>query len=92
MGNLGGSLLLLVVALILIYLAVTDRLSRILDAWQVVTGKESVQTLTGGKTPVNVNVPLPTMPGLPPITLPVPVIPNTSSTLPNSGANAQVGV
>lgn len=35
-GNIGSSLLLLLVALTLLWLAATDRLSRIIDAWDYV--------------------------------------------------------
>ncbi len=40
MQNLSTSLLLLLVALVLLWLAVTDRLGRVLDAYDVLTGKE----------------------------------------------------
>lgn len=39
MNSLGTSLILLILALVLLWLAVTDRLSRVLDAWDVITGK-----------------------------------------------------
>lgn len=49
MESLSTSLLLLLVALVLLWLAVTDKLSRVLDAWDVITGKtdaNSVATTT----------------------------------------------
>lgn len=39
MDNLSTSLLLLVLALVLLWLAVTDRLSRVLDAYDVLRGQ-----------------------------------------------------
>lgn len=38
-----NSLILLVIALVLLWLAVTDKLSRLLDAWDVITGKTEVK-------------------------------------------------
>lgn len=67
MGNLGGTLILLLLALILLYLAVTDRLSRILDAKDVITGAKTVSnsgsTATTGK-PGQVTLSLPSLPSL----------------------------
>lgn len=37
MSDLSTSLLLLLIALALLWLAVTDKLSRVLDAWEVIT-------------------------------------------------------
>ena len=69
MGNLGGSLILLIIALILLYLAVTDRLSRLLDAKDVITGTKqvsgstsTVNTTTGTPVATSVNIHLPTLP------------------------------
>lgn len=44
MNNIGGSFLLLAVALLLLWLAVTDKLSNLLDAWDVATGKTKAVT------------------------------------------------
>lgn len=65
-GNLGGSMILLVVALILLYLAVTDRLSRLLDAKDVIAGKKQVAT-TGvtGTGAIASTSPVFTLPSLP---------------------------
>ena len=69
MGNLGGSLILLVLALILLYLAVTDRLSRLIDAWEIISGKlpvpgttATVNNTSGTPIATNVNISLPTLP------------------------------
>lgn len=69
MNNLGGSLILLIIALILLYLAVTDRLSRLLDAKDVITGTKNVSgttatvnTTSGTPIATNINVSLPTLP------------------------------
>lgn len=43
-----NSLILLVLALVLLWLAVTDQLARALDAWDVLTGKLTVGTAAGG--------------------------------------------
>lgn len=42
MSDVSTSLILLIVALVLLWLAVTDRLSRVLDAVDVVRGKASI--------------------------------------------------
>lgn len=42
MSNLSNSLILLIVAIVLLWLAVTDKLSRVLDAYDVVVGNASV--------------------------------------------------
>jgi hypothetical protein len=44
MDSLSSSLILLVVALVLLWLAVTDRLSRVLDAVDVLRGNATVST------------------------------------------------
>lgn len=68
MSNLTTSFLLLAIALVLLYLAVTDRLSRVLDAWDVVAGKATVNQSGAGAvsgSPVVFN--LPSLPALPKI-------------------------
>jgi len=71
MNNIGGSLLLLLVALVLLYLAVTDRLSRLIDAWDVVNGSKqttnSLASNSGAPTvatgvPTGVTLSLPSLP------------------------------
>lgn len=62
MDNLSSSLILLIVALVLLWLAVTDRLSRVLDAVDVLRGK-STATTTGNTLTASV-------PGLPQLSLP----------------------
>jgi len=65
MGNLGGTLILLLVALVLLYLAVTDRLSRLLDAFDVVTGSKQVATNASASLPTSaVSLSLPSLPSL----------------------------
>lgn len=44
MSNLSSSLLLLVVALVLLWLAVTGKLGQTIDAWNVLTGKATAST------------------------------------------------
>lgn len=51
MGNLGSSFLVLAVALLILWLAVTDRLGRVIDAGSVISGKSTI-TPTGGQTQV----------------------------------------
>ena len=46
MGNLGSSFLVLAVALLILWLAVTDRLGRVIDAGSVISGKATI-TPTG---------------------------------------------
>jgi hypothetical protein len=66
MSGAGGSLLLLLVAILLLYLAVTDRLSRLLDGIDVALGKKKVgdavasNAIGGG----NVTFQLPSLPSL----------------------------
>ena len=75
MKNLGGSVILLLVALVLLWLAVTNQLGRLLDAWDVVRGKA---TSSGASANNNINNPsasagapatnasyLPSLPSLP---------------------------
>lgn len=50
MQNLSTSLLLLLVALVLLWLAVTDKLPRLLDAYDVLTGKEVSSGAGSGNT------------------------------------------
>jgi len=74
MKNLGGSVILLLVALVLLWLAVTNQLGRLLDAWDVVRGKAT----SSGASANNINNPsasagapatnasyLPSLPSLP---------------------------
>lgn len=52
MSNLSSSLLLLIVALVLLWLAVTGKLGQTIDAWNVLTGKATASTpSTTGATP-----------------------------------------
>ena len=67
MGNLGGSLLLLLVALLLLYLAVTDRLSRLLDAKDVITGAKQVSSSGGASAVTNPSPVVLSLPSLPSI-------------------------
>lgn len=46
MDSLSSSLILLVVAIVLLWLAVTDRLSRVLDAVDVLRGNATANTTT----------------------------------------------
>jgi hypothetical protein len=46
MDSLSSSLILLIVALVLLWLAVTDRLSRLLDAVDVLRGNATTSTTT----------------------------------------------
>jgi hypothetical protein len=75
MSNLTSSFLLLALAVLLLWLAVTDRLSQLLDAWDVATGKTKVaaddanstlasatKVITGAPT---VTISLPALPKLP---------------------------
>lgn len=67
MDSLGGSFLLLVIALVLLWLAVTDRLSRLLDAVDVLRGNATASTTTtASTTPVattgSVSLSLPSLP------------------------------
>lgn len=68
MSGAGGSLLLLLVAILLIYLAVTDRLSRLLDGIDVALGKKTASdatTATASTTPSGgVTFSLPSLPQL----------------------------
>lgn len=71
MGNLGGSLILLLLALLLLYLAVTDRLSNFLDGIDVMLGKKNANTTsaalptsTGTPIATNITVSLPSLPSL----------------------------
>jgi hypothetical protein len=41
--NLGNSFLILAIAIVILWLAVTDKLGNLLDAWKVAQGKEKVQ-------------------------------------------------
>lgn len=82
MNNIGSSFLLLAVALLLLWLAVTDKLSNLLDAWDVATGKLHAE----GGVSNTANVALATPSGSPAtvaITLPA---------LPRIGTTASVGV
>lgn len=69
MGNLSTSLLLLLVALVLLWLAVTDQLGRVLDAYDVLTGKRtSGGTLAAtGSTVTSFTTSTLTLPSLPAI-------------------------
>lgn len=78
MESLSTSLILLLVAILLLWLAVTDKLSRVLDAWDYVIGKTNS---LGGNTVAGIS--------LPSINLPVSL---SLPSLPTFGSNAQVGV
>lgn len=47
MRNLGNSFIILVIAIVILWLAVTDKLSNALDAWKVGTGKAKAVPLGG---------------------------------------------
>jgi len=71
MDSLSSSLILLVVALVLLWLAVTDRLSRVLDAVDVLRGNATASTTTTANAGVvaatdgkNLVVSLPNLPPL----------------------------
>jgi hypothetical protein len=51
MNSLTSSIILLVLALVLLWLAVTDRLSRLLDAVDVLRGNATANTKTASATP-----------------------------------------
>lgn len=67
MNNIGNSLLLLIIGLVLLWLAATDRLSKFLDAWDYIksgqqipkTAANTIQTPTG-----QVSFTLPSLPKL----------------------------
>jgi hypothetical protein len=70
--NLSNSLILLVVAIVLLWLAVTDKLTRVLDAYDVIVGKKTASASTSflssslslpSITPT-INVSLPSLPAL----------------------------
>jgi len=72
-SNISGSLILLVVAIVLLWFAVTDRLSRVLDAVDVIRGKSSVSQTNASPTAsaiggaagnVGVELQLPSLPKL----------------------------
>jgi hypothetical protein len=69
MSNLTTTTILLLLAVLLLWLAITDRLSRLLDAWDVVTGKAKITaatvatTVTGAPT-TTVAFQLPALPPL----------------------------
>ena len=75
MKNLGGTVILLLVALVLLWLAVTNQLGRLLDAWAVVRGKATTSpstvapaSLTGAVAPAAAAVAgsmIPSLPSLP---------------------------
>lgn len=67
MGNLSTSLLLLVVAIFILWLAATGRIRAIPAAWDIIVHGDSATTATaGGSTiPTLTPVSLPSLPGLP---------------------------
>jgi len=78
MGNVGSSLILLAIAILILWLAVTDRLSRVLDAWDYIKGdKDQLPSANTSNTAVSTV--------LPSVTLSLP-------SLPPLGNNAQVGI
>jgi hypothetical protein len=67
MESLSTSLILLVLALVLLWLAATDKLSRALDAWDVLTGKTTAAAsgnVTNTTTVANTTFRLPSLPPL----------------------------
>lgn len=67
MSDMSTSLLLLLVALALLWLAVTDKLSRVLDAWEVIrTGNTTgaTQTVSNPLTGGPVVFQLPSLPAI----------------------------
>ena len=67
-SSLTTSIILLLLALVLLWMAVTDKLGRVLDAYDVITGKSTANDVTGvsgsGTTPV-INSTAFKLPGLP---------------------------
>ena len=66
MSNLSTTVIILLIAIVLLWLALTDKLSRLLDAWDVIIGKASATSTTvasalPGSTTV---LQLPTLPAL----------------------------
>jgi hypothetical protein len=67
MSNLTTTTILLLIAILLLWMAMTDRLSRLLDAWDVVTGKRTAQQVastTPGNPLTSVAFQLPMLPPL----------------------------
>jgi hypothetical protein len=82
MNNIGSSFLLLAVALFLLWLAVTDKLSNLLDAWDVATGKTTaVSSTTTSATGNAANVAT----GKTTIQLSLPALPKIGATVANVG-------
>lgn len=66
MQDLTSSLLLLLIAIVLLWLAVTDKLGRVLDAWDVISGKSTVSS-PGVSTNAGALKPVVFLPSLPPL-------------------------
>jgi hypothetical protein len=67
MGNVGGSLILLLIALLLLYLAVTGNLGRLFDAAEVIAGTKKVcqeSTTTASIGSGTISLSLPSLPSL----------------------------
>lgn len=74
MNDISTSLILLLVAIAILWLAVTDKLGRLIDAFNVVEGKETATTATAtgmqqaaGNNTASVTIPA-MLPGMAPIT------------------------
>ncbi len=84
MKNLGGTVILLLVAVVLLWLAVTNQLGRLLDAWSVVRGKATASG--AGASPASATG----SPVTAPATGMTAMLPSLPS-LPTFGTMAQVG-
>lgn len=70
MSDISTSLILLVIALVLLWFAVTDKLSRVLDAYDVITGKSTATDNGNASNTVVVNpIKTMTLPHLPVLSL-----------------------
>jgi hypothetical protein len=56
MNDLSTSLILLVLAIVLLWLAVTDKLSRVLDAWEIIKTGNASGTTTATVAPATQTV------------------------------------
>lgn len=63
MNNVTSSFLLLALAVFLLWLAATNKLSNLLDAWDVATGKTTAQK-TATASAGSVSLTLPTLPAV----------------------------
>lgn len=68
--NIASSFLLLAIAIFLLWLAVTGKLTQVLDAWDVAIGKASAQQKAATATGVSLTIPsLPQNPVTPSVSL-----------------------